>query len=138
MSLLPTRSMPPGEPIDEVLRTFFRQEMPRPWPVAPLPPARPAPFPSSPRKARLIRSHLALAASVAILIGGSLLLLGKSQPHRGSPEPSIVLPDNGQSQNPRHLLRPENIKTSLSLEQDPMGSTTIKVDVITEDSSPRK
>jgi hypothetical protein len=128
--------VPPGEPIDGLLRTFFRKEMPQRWPVAPRPPARPAPLPPSPRSAGTVRTHLALAASVAVLTLGSFFAAGKVQPNRAA-TPTFSLPDNPESHLPSELRRGK-IRTSLSLEQDPMGSTTIKVDVITEDgSSPR-
>src|SRR5260370_21323968 len=109
--------------------------MPRPWPAAPLPPARPAPFPASPRQSGLIRRRLALAASVALLALGSLLVGGKAVPNRGPGTPGIPLTPGSAH---RELLpAPEKIKTSLSLEHGPMR-TTIKVDVTAEDVPPPK
>jgi hypothetical protein len=85
---------------------------------------------------RHLRSHLALAASVLLLVGGSILLLGPTHPGREQPRPAFALPDNAQSLNPNSLGRPSRFRTTLSLEQDPMGSTTIKVDVIPEERLP--
>jgi hypothetical protein len=66
-----------GDDLDGLLRAFYRAEMPHPWPEL-----EPPAFTSVP-SSRLAfwrgikRSHLALAASVALLIGGSLLFSGK-------------------------------------------------------------
>lgn len=67
--------MKPGDDLDGLLRTFFRSQMPQPWPASParhaknLSPARPT---SS--RHPLMRSRFALAASVALLLLGSLFL----------------------------------------------------------------
>ena len=66
----------PDEPVDRVLTTFFRQQMPNPWPPAPAVgsvtlPARVV-YPSS----SAARSRWALAASVALLVGGCWYLSG--------------------------------------------------------------
>jgi len=94
-----------GRNLDHVLEAFFRSEMPNPWPAfqPPLSRASRLPFPESPTPARLpftapappprtsaggslVRSRLALAASVAILIGGGLLLPARlSGPAAGLP-----------------------------------------------------
>jgi hypothetical protein len=88
MNLLPNRPVQ-SEPIDGLLQAFYRKQMPRPWPAAPLPPARPVPFPASPRQSGVIRRRLALAASVALLALGSLLVGGKAVPNRPSGTPGI-------------------------------------------------
>jgi hypothetical protein len=74
----------PGDDLDGLLRAFFRGQMPNPWPAPRLPrfrtatPARPAP-PGRP----LMRSRWALAASVGLLLLGSLGLTGRfTQPTR--------------------------------------------------------
>lgn len=59
--------------LDELLRTFFRSEMPRPWPAFE-PPLMPAPLERHNRPLR--RSRLVLAASLAILLLGAWLLAG--------------------------------------------------------------
>jgi hypothetical protein len=63
---------PPPDDVEALLRSFFRAEMPNPWPAKPsarLSVPRPAPVPTS---AGSMRSKLALAASVMLLIAGSL------------------------------------------------------------------
>lgn len=65
---------PPDE-LDALLRDFFRSEMPQPWPDFAIP--EPAPILPLTRPARSwlpVRSRLALAASVGLLLTGSLLL----------------------------------------------------------------
>src|SRR5690348_15173393 len=63
----------PGDDLDELLRAFFRSQMPQSWP--PPVPVAPARSSNSPTKRNsLIRSRWALAASVALLLLGSLLL----------------------------------------------------------------
>src|SRR3954471_1739881 len=70
--------LPSGDDLDGLLRAFYRAQLPSPWPAlkAPPPPAarRPAP---GPRGWPLLRSRLALAASVALLVLGSLLFSGQ-------------------------------------------------------------
>jgi hypothetical protein len=60
--------------LDALLRAYFRAEMPDPWPAPPLV----AIIPTSPAKVRggrvSTRSRLALAASVVVLVGGTMLL----------------------------------------------------------------
>jgi hypothetical protein len=66
-----------GDDLDGLLRAFFRAEMPHPWPE--LEPPAYTTVPSS-RLAfwrGIKRSHLALAASVALLIAGAMLFSGK-------------------------------------------------------------
>jgi hypothetical protein len=68
-----------GDDLDEALFAFFRSEMPQSWPPLNLPdgpprarPAQPAPAPS--RRAWFRSPRFALAASVALLIGGAALM----------------------------------------------------------------
>jgi hypothetical protein len=129
MDLTQSRPVPPADPLDGLLRAYYRKEMPRRWPPAPLPPSRPVPFPGSPRRSGMIRRHLALAASVALLVLGSFYVGGKVAPNRVSKD--FVLPDNPEATR-------QKIRTVLSLEQDPMGGTAIKVDVTAGDVSPAK
>ena len=63
--------------LDGLLRTFFRAEMPEPWPV--LEPPAPAVGSSTPRRRLFARSRLALAASLALLLIGQLSLSGTWQ-----------------------------------------------------------
>ena len=116
----------PPEEIDGLLRAFFRAELPRPWPamkapaVPPTAPARPAP----PRQA-LWRSRLALAASVGLLALGSLWLPGQAPTEPTAP----ALPTVSNGEATRRGVAPDNVKSSLSLEQTKDGPTKIKVEV---------
>ncbi len=69
-----------GGNVEQLLRAFYRAEMPDPWPSfeAPAEASTLLPFPA-PRARRPLfaRSRLALAASVALLIGGLWGLSGK-------------------------------------------------------------
>jgi len=61
-----------GDELDGLLRAFFHAEMPNPWPGAPVVEEAPAVLsrPMSARPSRsLFRSRMALAASVAFLLG---------------------------------------------------------------------
>src|SRR5262245_57846704 len=60
---------PEGE-LDHLLRSFFRAKMPAAWPA--LNPPAEAPRPQQARA--LSRSRLALAAAVALLLGGQIVL----------------------------------------------------------------
>jgi len=69
-----------GGEMDRLLYAFYRAELPKPWPAFQAPAQAPAvlPFPvPSAKRPLLSRSRLALAASVALLIGGLALLTGK-------------------------------------------------------------
>src|SRR3954468_5825003 len=84
MSLVVQPQRLSDDDLDGQLRAFFRAEMPNPWPAwkAPATPSRPsAPLPAArgpiPANRSLWRSRLGLAASVALLVLGSLFLQGK-------------------------------------------------------------
>jgi len=66
-----------GDDLDGLLRAFFRAEMPHPWPDLEAPAFTSVPSARLAFWRGIKRSHLALAASVALLIGGSLLFNGK-------------------------------------------------------------
>ncbi len=75
MNLVPPPPRKPSDDLDFLLRAFFRSQMPDPWPGLRLPSFRPNPAtPATPSRRPLIRSRWALAASVALLLAGSLLL----------------------------------------------------------------
>ena len=70
---------PEGGEVDQLLRAFYRAEMPNPWPSFQAPAEAPMvlPFPAPPvRRALWTSSRLALAASIAVLAGGVWLLSG--------------------------------------------------------------
>jgi hypothetical protein len=72
--------------LDGLLRAFYQAEMPHPWPDLD-PPARTLlPPPRVSFWYRISRSHLALAASIALLILGTLLLSSKLPLHPSKPD----------------------------------------------------
>jgi hypothetical protein len=78
----PRVSRQPGDDLDELLSAYYQAEMPSPWPSLELP-AHVSVLPTRlVFRQRIKRSHLALAASVALLIGGTLLFAGKSPNYR--------------------------------------------------------
>jgi hypothetical protein len=80
----------PPEELDTLLTGFFRSEMPDPWPVLKAPAE--APFrPAAPVASRWtsVRSRVALAASVALLLVGTWCFSAKA------PDYSLPPLDNG-------------------------------------------
>jgi hypothetical protein len=81
---------PEGGDVDQLLRAFYRAEMPNPWPAFQTPAEAPPvlPFPAAPvRRTFASRSRLALAASVALLVGGLWYLSGKFGGDAPRPDP---------------------------------------------------
>jgi hypothetical protein len=94
MNQINRTALPPDDELDGLLRAFFRAERPDPWPAMKAPPPTlpfvtpsvngrgtakqsllPCPSPAGKATRRpLWRSRLALAASVALLLGGTLFL----------------------------------------------------------------
>jgi len=75
---LPETSARSEDDLDELLRGFFKAEMPDPWPNFQGPPVTlPLAARSRPTGRSVLRSRLALAASVALLLAGPLLLSGR-------------------------------------------------------------
>ena len=71
---LSTGEARPPDDLEKLLHSYFRAEMPEPWPSPPLASAQaesPSPEATAPVA---VRSKLALAASVARLIAGTMLL----------------------------------------------------------------
>ena len=90
---VPGETQSRDDDLEALLRSFFRAEMPDPWPSLEAPASR-LPFRPvrRPERPALWRSRLALAASVALLVLGSLFLLGKQQApetNLGSKAPAI-------------------------------------------------
>ena len=99
MTLLMRPSNQPGDDVDKLLRSFFQSEMPDPWPSLEAPAPRTLALPARPAPARgsLFRSRLALAASIALLIGGSLMLGGNAPDGRSSRNNVFVPTDRGDA-----------------------------------------
>jgi hypothetical protein len=161
MSLLSPPSVPrrgdqPPDDVDRVLRAFFKAQMPDPWPSleAPAPP-RTLPFPAARSAARwpLMRSRLALAASVALLVVGLLFMSGAFRgsadqkagdlvPNDTTATPKYDLvhdiyhPEHAEDVHLRDSNRPLKLKIDESLIQGPDG-TTIKVNVFDWPTPPR-
>jgi hypothetical protein len=105
-----------GDDVDGLLRDFFRAEMPHPWPELELPSATrngfhgrraadgPATLPLTPRKRpwAVVGPRLALAASVGLLLVGSLFLSGQ---FKGNAAPNgIDGKGAGATHDPLHIL----------------------------------
>lgn len=78
---------PPADDVEALLRSYFRAEVPDPWPAPPLvrthlPENTPAPAGRGPG-----RSRMALAASVAFLVAGSLAIPGRGPTRPAPAEP---------------------------------------------------
>jgi len=87
----------PGDQVDRLLSGYFRSEMPANW-VAPEPWAETTPAPR-PLRNQAARSRWALAASVAILVGGCWFLSG--QIHDGKANKDLDL--NGAGADLKHV-----------------------------------
>jgi hypothetical protein len=141
-----------GDNLDDLLRAFFRAEMPSPWPKAPPTPSRPAlrllPVPAAaPRRPRVLtRSRLALAASVALMLGGAWFLSRTATPHPGHGTTPITTTDPGADRfDGYRRVRPDvtprvpadtRIETREEIIISPDGAR-IKVTVGTPDSFPK-
>jgi hypothetical protein len=120
MTLAPPLSTGEGPPPDEVetlLRAYFRSEMRDPWPAPPLIRSTVA-TPADRTSARgSNRSRFALAASVALLVGGSLLIPGRSPSRQTTASPLRMLP--GQATRVRiqeTLIQPKDKPTELRID----------------------
>jgi hypothetical protein len=96
--------------LDNLLKSFYRAQMPDPWPAMEAPAERRvflATFAPPRRRQSLLRSRLALAASLALLVGGSWWLLQGSKPTAGSAPATVeagpgigAASANGADRNP--------------------------------------
>jgi hypothetical protein len=90
---------PPPDELETLLSSYFRAEMPAPWPAPPLMRATPQ-QPAAARTARgLTRSRMALAASVALLIAGTVAMPGRS-PSRPTPEKVPLISGGPEARRP--------------------------------------
>src|SRR3954453_16117316 len=109
--------LPSGDDLDGLLRAFYRAQMPSPWPALKAPPQSPARRPTpGPRAWPLLRSRLALAASVALLVLASLLFSGKL----ADPGKELRLPGTADRLDEKKWIE--------SLYQPKDGPTMIKIE----------
>jgi hypothetical protein len=116
----PRMSRQPGDDLDELLSAYYQAEMPNPWPELNVP-AQVSVLPT--RLAfwrRIRRSHLALAASVALLIGGSLLFAGKAPIYRLPA--TNELPEIGSVPKKEPVFDPEKVTNKESIVVTPEGA----------------
>jgi hypothetical protein len=104
----------PGDDIDGLLRSFFRSEMPDPWPAVTVPEEAPTvlrrPMPAH---SSLFRSRLALAASVALLLVGPWMLSGSFKELNTPPDTTE--------------LEATNIKVNWGIVRTKEGGAAVKV-----------
>jgi hypothetical protein len=97
-----------SDDLDAMLRDFFQSEMPQPWPELPLPETRHV-LPLTPPPARpwvRVRSRIALAASVGLLLTGSLLLPFTVGPSENTPRGTDIGLKDGHRPIPKdHKVR---------------------------------
>jgi hypothetical protein len=130
---LPRNAARPPDDLDEVLRAFFRAELPDPWPALKVP-ARPVtrPKPSSTRRP-FWGSRFALAATVGLCLAGSALL-GSVFPAGGPAVP--VAPEKGNDvasglRETRHFKdKTPSGRTVRGVEVNEGRKTTIKIEVV--------
>jgi hypothetical protein len=121
-----------GDDLDEALFAFFRSEMPSPWPhlklpdgTAPLRPAAPAPVP--PSRSWFRSPRFALAASVALLIGGYAVTSAVLTPPAASDSLRIEGPIKANATNPKDVIDDDVDVKIESLDQIGNGPGTIHI-----------
>jgi hypothetical protein len=123
----PTLDSPPrgrsGDDLDGLLRAFFHAEMPNPWPGAPVVEEAPVLLrrPASARPRSLFRSRMALAASVAFLLGIPWLISDSFKSEMPDNAASVTLPDGTADRS---------IKLETSFPVQPNGETSIRIDAL--------
>jgi len=111
-----------GDDLDGLLRAFFHAEMPNPWPGAPVVEEAPAVLsrPMSARPSRsLFRSRMALAASVAFLLGIPWLI---SDSFRS------VVSDDSTMVSPTEGTADRSIKLETHIQMQPNGEAGLRID----------
>jgi hypothetical protein len=106
----------PGDSLDGLLRKFFRSQLPHPWPVPRALCAVSAHKRPSPIGQSLVRGRWVLAASVALLLFGSLLLPNRfttdAKSENGLSGPMI-------SDNPRGTHKQQNKRKEVEKRNEP-------------------
>ncbi len=115
--------------LDNLLRAYFKAQVPDPWPSFEAPPDQHIlPLPSVKRHP-LVRSRLALAASVALLVAGPWLLNGALQPTTGSETVPPEVSSKGQRPTANNKDRdppaPGKAGSSDTLPHDPMNGSNV-------------
>lgn len=108
-----------GDDLDGLLQAFFRSRMPHPWPAPPTP--RPSESPKRPSRRTLSRGRYALAASVALLLLGSLLLPSRAPDGKSFPLPegtNIGSRDMQKRMEREHKLRQDENKNKIGFADD--------------------
>jgi len=119
--------------LDGLLSDFFRSELPKPWPEPPIPDEQPQTLPLPARKPfsrwSAVRSRLALAASIALLLAGGWFLSGKFEDVSGSGDASYNRPEaiKGYDQPGRKLKEDEPRRHRIFV--DPSGQAGLQFDV---------
>jgi len=105
MTYVEPPSLKSSDDLEGLLRAFFASQMPKPWPSPRVPSRlRLSERPSlSPKRPSLIRSRWALAASVALLFLGSLLLPSRFT-ENAKPKPFLNAPGTAD----RSILPPQS------------------------------
>jgi hypothetical protein len=112
--------------VDALLRSYFRAEMPDPWPAPPLARALVTSAAPEPAARHSDRSKLALAASVALLIAGTLTVQNRTQPVETPVVPLRIGPGMAtRVKLTETLVQPKDQPTELHIR-------------VTEDVPPRK
>lgn len=113
----------PGEDLDGLLTAYFRRELPCPWLAAPDVEEAVVLRRANPPRRPLWGSRLALAASVAVLLAGGLLLSGSFLSlDREGPTTPLTAPTADKS-----------FKFKTSLQQQPSGEIGIRIDVLPDE-----
>jgi hypothetical protein len=88
---------PPPDAVETLLHAYFRAALPDPWPAPPLPrvvAAQTLPVPAGHGlgRSRLAHSRVALAASVALILGGTLALPSRPPTNASAVQQFRLLP----------------------------------------------
>jgi hypothetical protein len=138
MSHLVRPTSPPPDELDGLLRAFFQAEIPDPWPSLEAPAPRIA-LPVTPDSVRkgFWSSHLALAASVALLLGGSLFLSGSFS--GGKSGPTIKLEHDSATHPSIHERgKPEKMREFRDILIDPKEGAFERLTLEPDDVLPVK
>jgi len=133
-SLDAARQRLPGDDLDGLLSAFFRNELPSPWPEAPRVEETPVILRPAQARRSSLRSRLALAASVALLVSGPWFL-GDSFRHTAGPRRTGISLDSGSAdtRDRTDTGRPVRVRQFLQNTREGMG-VRIVIEELPEDS----